>query len=163
MKKKLLDKYKTFETHRYLYEFVPLFLLVLLISLIYSFLFKVYPLAAMQDAFRYNGYQMYIIKYSLIQYGQFALWDQLLSAGMSWISHPGGPLFFPTTWIIIFLIDKFSLGSVMLFFFHLLSGAAAFYFLLRVLGMRKITSFFVSISYITTQYVFIFLISGWFE
>lgn len=163
MKRRFLGINKVLKSHKYLYELTPFFLLLLVVSLIYSFLFKVYPLEVMVDAFRYNGYQMYIMKYSFIRYGQFALWDQFLSSGMSWISHPGGPLFFPVAWIIIFLISKFTLGSVIYFFLHLLTGAGAFYFLLRVLGMRKATCFFVSISYITTYYVFIFLISGWFE
>lgn len=163
MKKHLYDINKTLNSHNFLREILFLILLLIITSFIYSFLFKVYPLRVMGDAFRFNGYQMYVIKYSFANFGQFALWDQFLSAGMSWVSHPGGTLFFPSAWLISLLIDNFALGTVTLFFFHLLTAVVSFYFLLRVVGLQKITSFFVSISYITTQYVFVFLMNGWFE
>jgi hypothetical protein len=142
--------------------FLVLVLIVLTIS-VYKFLLIVPLDSVIGDAQRYNGYQAYIVKYSLDTYGQFALWDQFLSSGMSWISHPGGPLFFPTAWIIITFFEEMMLGSRVYFFIHAITAVIAMYFFLRVFGLKKFPSFVVSIISVATQYSLIFGINGWFE
>lgn len=149
-----------------LFRFSDLIFILVLIALtipVYKFLLTVPLYSVIGDAQRYNGYQAYIIKHSIENYGQFALWDQFLSSGMSWISHPGGALFFPTTWLIITFFKDMMFGSRIFFFIHAITASISMYFLLRVLGLQKITSFLISATSSSTQYALIFGINGWFE
>lgn len=149
------------------YKLIPDLVIVLLLfgitSFIYSFLLTIHPLSLVGDAQRYNGYQAYIVKYSLSHFGQFALWDQFLSSGISWISNPGGGQFSPTAWIVTTLFRDPMFGSRMIFFIHTFTASIAFYFLCRVLDLKKITSFFIAIVAICNQYIFMFVANGWFE
>jgi len=142
---------------------MALLFLCLITAVIYSYLFTIPPLSLPGDAQRYNGYQAYIIKYSLEHFGQFGLWDQFLSSGVSWISHPGGAQFSPTAWIITFLFNDIHFGSRMLFFVHTITATFAFYVLFRILGLLKTTSFFIAITAIANQYITMFVANGWFE
>jgi hypothetical protein len=132
-------------------------------TLIYSFLFNISSLSLVGDAQRYNGYQAYIVRYSFLNFGQFGLWDQFLSSGMSWISHPGGGLLSPFAWISILITPDINRGSILIFYLNTFLVSFAYYFLCRVLGLHKITSFFVAILAISNQYIFTFVANGWFE
>lgn len=146
-----------------LINFFFVFLALALTLWTYKFLLNVPFDAVIGDAQRYNGYQAYIIKYSIDNFGQFALWDQFLSSGMSWISHPGGPLFFPTTWIVIALFKEMMLGSRIYFLIHAATAVVAMYFFLRILDVKKFVSFVISTISVVTQYSLIFGANGWFE
>lgn len=144
-------------------DFIFIIILIAIVSYIYSFLFAISPLSIVGDAQRYNGYQAYVVKYSLTHFGQLGLWDQFLSSGMSWISHPGGGLLSPVAWIATFLTSNVTRGSLLIFYIHALTASLSYYFLFRVLGLRKITGFLVALLAVSNQYIFIFAVNGWFE
>lgn len=148
---------------RKLGDLLLLIFLVLITFFVNSFLLTIPPLSYVGDAQRYNGYQAYIMKYSLEHFGQFGLWDQFLSSGMSWISHPGGGQFSPTDWIVITFFKDPMFGSRMIFFLHTFTASIAAYFFLRVIGLQKLTSFFISVASIANVYIFLFVANGWFE
>jgi len=143
-------------------EIISVLFLMLIVLILYGFLFRINP-TAFGDALRYHGYQTYIIRYSLLHYGQFALWDQFLSSGMSWISHPGGPLFYPITWLVITLFENPVLGTKALMLFHAFTAALSMYLLLRILNLNRFISILVAIPYIANEYGYIVTINGWFE
>lgn len=134
-----------------------------IIFFLYSFLLSGWGITSIGDAERYNGYQTYIIRYSLANFGQFALWDQFTSSGSSWISHPGGTLFFPTAWLVMLSTDNILLGSRLFFLIHAITAGVAMYIFLRILKLRRATSFYISIIYLCVQYPFVFGANGWFE
>lgn len=142
-----------------------IFLLVVIVvtAIINNFLLKLPGLSFYGDGQRVNGYQAYVMKYSLSSFGQFGLWDQFLSSGTSWISHPGGALFSPIAWIATFITSDVSKGSFLIFYLNTFLASLAYYFLCRVLGLHKITSFFVAILAVSNEYIFTFVANGWFE
>ena len=144
-------------------DFIYIFIIVVVTAVINNFLLTIPELSLYGDGQRFNGYQAYVLKYSLTNFGQFALWDQFLSSGTSWISHPGGALFSPIAWISAFLIPDMNRGSFLIFYLNTFLAAFAYYFLCRVLRLHRITSLFIAILAVSNQYVFTFVANGWFE
>lgn len=144
-------------------DWIIALLLIFITSFLYDFYLRVPLTSILGDTYRYHGYYLYGIKYSLDNFGQVGLWDQLLSSGTSWISNPGGPLFYPPAWLIITFFENLLLGARAFFFIHALTASLAMYFFLRVIGMQKATSFFVAVAAICNQYIILLAINGWFE
>lgn len=140
-----------------------IFLLGIFAAVVYNFLLNISPFSIVGDAQRFNGYQAYFLRYSLLQFGQLGLWDPFLGAGMSWISHPGGALFSPAAWIVPFLTNDVTRGSMLLFYIYIFTASFSYYFLGRVLGLARITSFFIGTLAICNQYIFTVVANGWFE
>lgn len=146
-----------------IFDLIFLVLIFAITALIYNFLLEVSSLSIVGDAQKYNGYQAYVIRYSLLNFGQFGLWDQFLSSGMSWISHPGGGLFSPFAWIAILTVPDINRGSLLIFYINAFFVSFSYYFLCRIIGLHRFTSFFVAILAISNQYTFMFVANGWFE
>lgn len=144
-------------------DFILVVLLIVVTTFIYSYLFRISSTSIVGDAQRFNGYQAYLVKYSLTHFGQFGLWDQFIASGMSWVSHPGGAQFSPAAWIAISLFSDITRGSLFIFFIHTLTASIGYYFLCKVLGLKKITGFFVAVVSVCNQYFFMFAANGWFE
>lgn len=143
--------------------FTLLALLVGITLFIYSFLITSPKTVLLGDAPRYNGYQALIIKYSLTHFGQFAFWDNLISAGVSWISHPSGLHFSPLAWISMLFFDHPATVVRFMAIVYITVSALVFYTLLRVLQVSKITSFFVTIPYVANRYTVLLTLNGWME
>ncbi|OGH16799.1 MAG: hypothetical protein A3C30_00460 [Candidatus Levybacteria bacterium RIFCSPHIGHO2_02_FULL_40_18] len=138
-------------------------LLVLITVFTYQFLITAPKTIIFGDAARFNGYIAIVMKYSLIHYGQFALWNQFLLSGMSLISHPSGYHFSPIAWLTIIFFNDPASAARFMELFYISFASVAFYFLLRVLKLSRTTSFLISIPYVANQYAFLFGVNGWFE
>lgn len=164
----MIHRYKTLSKKinllpSFLKDSMILLLLVSITIFTYQFLITAPETVVFGDAARFNGYIAMIIKYSLIHYGQFALWDQFLSSGMSWISYPSGYHFSPIAWLTIPFFNNPALAARFMELLYISFASIAFYLLLRVFGLSRVTSFLVSIPYVANQYAFLFGVNGWFE
>lgn len=137
--------------------------LIVTTVLIYHYLITSPKTMILGDAPRFNGYISMIVKYSLKNYGQFGFWDQFISGGMSWISHPSGYHFSPVGWLTILLFDDPRLAGRFFELVYVILASCVFYSLLRVLGLSKITGLLISIPYIANEYAIVFSINGWME
>lgn len=152
-----------FSSHPFWLDVVSCIVLAIITTVIYSYFITAPRDFLLADAPRYNGYQAAIIKYSLTHFGQFAFWDQLLSSGTSWLSHPGGPQFSSLTYAAILLFGHPYQIARFLAYTHIVLAAIAFYALLRVVSVSRLTSFFVTIPYIANRYVSSTGFNGWLE
>lgn len=152
-----------FKNKNTLNEILNSLALVIITLFNYQFLIFAPNTIVFGDAARFNGYFAMIIKYSLLNYGQFGLWDQFISSGISWISHPSGLQFSPVAWLAILFFNDPTYAARFMELLYVSVAAVSFYFLLRVLNLSRTTSFLASIPYIANQYTFMFGVNGWFE
>lgn len=158
-----INKYFKKKSAPFLQDFILIIFLVLVTDFAFQFLIFAPKIVVFGDAARFNGYFAMIIKYSLVHYGQFGLWDQFISSGISWISHPSGLLFSPISWLAIFFFDDPMSAARFMELIYISLASVAFYTLLRVLNISRLTSAIVSIPYIANQYSFLLGVNGWFE
>lgn len=138
-------------------------LLISITVFTYQFLISAPKTTLFGDAVRFNGYFAMIIKYSLLNYGQFGLWDQFISSGVSWISHPSGLHFSPVAWLAILFFNDPVFAARFMELTYISIASISFYALLRVLKLSRVTCFLISIPYIANQYAFLYGVNGWFE
>lgn len=152
---------KIYKVLSFLSAFIPLLVIFIYVSLVYSRLFLDPPSMMVGESTSYNTYAVAALYNGITQFGKIILWDNQISSGSPAIGNSFYQQTNPFIYLLFFLFGKsFLIADRAYFFIHLLAAAGFFYLLTRYLKVGAIGSIVGSVVFISSQYVIAFTMYG---